>query len=525
MKHKTHTEPGPVMRRFRSVLVRAMRARWMTIGGTLALLLVAVIALRFVQQQFFPSSDRPELLVDMTLSRSASIYASDHAAARLEALLKGDPDIDRWTTYVGQGAVRFYLPLNVQLPNDFFSQTVIVTNSLEARERVRVRLEKALANDFPEALARVSALELGPPVGWPLQYRVSGPDPQKVSGIAYQVADVIASDRRAHSTSFDWIEPMRTLRIRVNQDEARLLGVSSQALAQALNAVVSGFTVTQMRDGIYLIDVIARAGAEERVSPSALKTLEVSLPNGKVVPLLQVASVEYGLDWPLVWRRDRLATITVQGDVIAGVLPATVIDSLKGKMAELNDKLPPGYRVAVGGSVEESAKSLGSVAAVLPVAGLLMAIILMVQLQSASRLFLVLSVAPFGLIGVVLALLVAGKPLGFVALLGVIALVGMIVRNSVILVDQIETEIAHGRSRWSAVVEATSHRFRPILLTAAAAIFGMIPIAPTVFWGPMAYAIMGGLAVATALTLVFLPALYVTWFGVTEESVGARTEL
>jgi multidrug efflux pump subunit AcrB len=431
--------------------------------------------------------------------------------------LKGNSDVDHWTTYVGQGAVRFYLPLNVQLPNEFFSQTVVVTRNLDARERVRARLEEALTNDFPEVVSRISPLELGPPVGWPLQYRVRGPDPRKVSEIAYRVAGVIATDLRTQSTNFDWIEPIRTLRIRVNQDQARLLGVSSQALAQSVNAVVSGVTVTQIRDDIYLVDANARAGAEDRLSRSTMKTLEIPLPSGKTVPLLQVATMEPGLDWPLIWRRDRLATINVQADLVQGAEPATVIAALKAKIAELNAGLPPDYEVTVGGTVEESAKSQASVAAVLPIAGLLMLVILMIQLQSVSRLVLVLSVAPFGLIGVVLALLVAHKPLGFVALLGVMALVGMIVRNSVILIGQIETEIAQGRSRWSAVIEATSHRFRPILLTAAAAILGMIPIAPTVFWGPMAYAIMGGLAVATALTLVFLPALYVAWFRIPED--------
>jgi multidrug efflux pump subunit AcrB len=518
MPRRSHAQAGPIMRRFRTLLTAAMRAPRVTIGAALALLALSVLALKLVPQQFFPSSDRPELLVDLTLSRNASIYASDRVAARLEGLLKSDADIDRWTTYVGQGAVRFYLPLNVQLPNDFFSQVVIVTRSLAARERVRARLERALNSSFPEVVARLSPLELGPPVGWPVQYRVSGPDPPKLTAIAYQVAAVMAGDHRTQSINFDWIEPMRRLRIRVNQDEARLLGVSSQVLAQSLNAVVSGITVTQIRDDIYLIDVIARAGADERVSPATLKTLEIPLPNGKTVPLSQLASVEYGLDWPLIWRRDRLPTITVQADVTGAVLPATVIGALAANMAALQATLPTGYQIVVGGTVEESAKSLASVAAVLPFAALLMLVILMVQLQSASHLFLVLSVAPFGLIGVVAALLVADKPLGFVALLGVIALVGMIVRNSVILVDQIETEIAHGRSRWSAVVEATSHRFRPILLTAAAAIFGMVPIAPTVFWGPMAYAIMGGLAVATALTLVFLPALYVAWFRLSEDA-------
>ena len=514
-------EHGAIMRTYRSLLVGAMRARWITIAAAVGLLVLSVFALKLVPQQFFPSSDRPELLVDLTLSRSASIYASDRTAARLEALLKGDPDIDRWSTYVGQGAVRFYLPLNVQLPSDFFSQTVVVMKDLKARERVRARLEKALSDGFPEVVARLSPLELGPPVGWPLQYRVSGPAPQTVSDIAYQVAAIVAADSRTHSINFDWIEPMRTLRIRVNQDEARLLGVSSETLAQSLNAVVSGVTVTQIRDDIYLLDVVARANAEDRVSPATLKTLEIPLPNGKTVPLLQFATVEYGLDWPLVWRRDRLATVTVQSELTADIQPATVIKALEDQITDLNAKLPQGYRVAVGGSVEESAKSLASVAAVLPVSGLLMLIILMIQLQSVSRLCIVLSVAPFGLIGVVFALLLAQKPLGFVALLGIIALIGMIVRNSVILVDQIETEIAHGRAAWNAVIEASSHRFRPILLTAAAAVFGMIPIAPTVFWGPMAYAIMGGLTVATALTLVFLPALYVAWFSIPAEPARA----
>jgi multidrug efflux pump len=516
MPHRS-SQPGAILSRFRTLLVRAMRARRATIGIAVALLLLAVLALRLVPQQFFPASDRPELLVDLTLSRSASIYASDRVTTRFEKLLQGDADIDHWSSYIGQGAVRFYLPLNVQLPNDFFSQVVIVTKSLAARERLRARLSQALSEQFPEVVARLSPLELGPPVGWPLQYRISGPDPQKVSELAYQAAAVVASDARTQSINFNWIEPMRTLRIRVNQDEARLLGVSSQTLAQSLNAVVSGINITQIRDDIYLIDVIARAGADERISPATLKTLAIPLPNGKSVPLLQLASIEYGLDWPLVWRRDRLATITVSADLVGAVLPATVIGALEEKMAALQVSFPAGYHVQVGGTAEESAKSLRSVAAGLPLAALIMLIVLMVQLQSVSRLFLVLSVAPFGLIGVVAALLIAQKPMGFVAILGIIALVGMIVRNSVILVHQIETEIKNGRSRWDAVVEATLNRFRPILLTAAAAVFGMIPIAPTVFWGPMALAIMGGLTVATVLTLLFLPALYIAWFGIRED--------
>jgi multidrug efflux pump subunit AcrB len=523
MRHRPSEAPGPILRRFRALLLLAMRARWVTIGVALVLLAVSVVGLRFVPEQFFPSSDRPELLVDLKLPQSASIYATDRTAAALDALLADDPDIERRTTYVGQGAVRFYLPMDVQLPNDFFAQMVIVTKGLEARERVRARLERVLPERFPAVVARVYPLELGPPVGWPVQYRVSGPDPARVREIAYQVAGAVATDPHARHINFDWIEPQRTLTMRVDQDQARLLGVSSAALAQSLNTVVSGETVTQIRDGIYLIDVIVRARAEDRVSPATLRTLQVPLPNGQTVPLAQLAALDYEQDWPLIWRRNRVPALTVFADVPGGVLPATVVENLGPKIEQMRAALPPGYDVVVDGTVEESAQSLASVAAVLPVAALLMLIVLMIQLQGLSRLLLVLSVAPFGLIGVVAALLASGKPLGFVAILGVLALVGMIVRNSVILVDQVETEIAHGRTPWDAVVEGTMHRFRPILLTAAAAILGMIPIAPSVFWGPMAYAIMGGLAVATVLTLFFLPALYVTWFGI-REAEGPRDQ-
>ncbi len=307
------------------------------------------------------------------------------------------------------------------------------------------------------------------------------------------------------------------LRIRVDQDQARLLGVSSESLAQSLNTTITGATVTQIRDGIYLIDVVARARAEDRASPSTISTLQIPLANGKTVPLLQLATVEYAQELPLIWRRDRVPTLTVQADVAHGIQPATVDAALVADIAAINAELPAGYHVAVGGTAEASAKSQRSVLAAAPLMVFVMLIILMIQLQSFSRLALVLSVAPLGLIGVVAALLLSGRPLGFIAILGVIALIGMIVRNSVILVDQIDTEIAHGHPRWDAVVLATMHRFRPILLTAAAAILGMIPIAPTVFWGPMAVAIMGGLAVATALTLIFLPALYVVWFRIRED--------
>ena len=505
-------EPGPIMRTFRYFLELAMRARWVTILVTLGLFGAALYGLRLVPQQFFPSSDRPELLVDLQLPENASIYATRDVAARVDKLLNSDSDVDHWSTNVGQGAVRFYLPLNVQLPNDFFAQAVVVTKGLQERERVKARLDHALATEFPSVVGRVYPLELGPPVGWPLQYRVSGPEPDQVRTIAFKVAQEIGSTPGAENVNYNWMEPARTIRIRVDQDQARLLGLSSQQLALSLNAVVSGVTATQVRSGIYLVDVLVRASADQRMSLSTIRTLQVPLPNGRSVPLSQIASVEYGQEYPIVWRRDRLPTVTVQADVVPGTQAATVVQALAPKIAALNASLPSGYHIGIGGTVEESSKAQTLVAAALPLMLILILTVLMIQLQSFNSLFLVLSVAPLGLIRVVAALLLADKPLGFVALLGVLALTGMIARNSVILIHQVEEEKAHGRQPWDAVVEATAHRFRPILLTAAAAILDMIPIAPTIFWGPMAYAIMGGLAVATVLTLVFLPALYVTWF-------------
>ena len=505
-------KPGPIMRVFRRFLALAMRARFVVVVATMAVFALALYGIRFIPQQFFPSSDRPEILVDLQLPENASIYATQDISARLDQLLKDDQDVDHWSTYVGQGAVRFYLPLNVQLPNDFFAQLVVVTKGLEQRERVKAKLEQALATEFPSVVGRVYPLELGPPVGWPLQYRVSGVDPERVRAIAFDVAQILNDDSSARNINYNWMEPARTVRIRVDQDQARLLGLSSEALAQALNTTMTGITATQVRSGIYLVDVLVRASNDQRMSLSTIRALQVSLPNGQTVPLSQIAAIDYGQEYPIVWRRDRRPTVTVQADVAPGIQAATVVQSLAPKIDLLNAGLPSGYHIAVGGTVEESSKAQSSVAAVLPLMLILILTVLMIQLESFNRLFLVLSVAPLGIIGVVVALLLADKPLGFVALLGVLALTGMIARNSVILIDQIETEKAQGHDPWTAVIEATAHRFRPILLTAAAAILGMVPIAPTIFWGPMAYAIMGGLAVATLLTLVFLPALYVTWF-------------
>jgi multidrug efflux pump subunit AcrB len=446
------------------------------------------------------------------------MYTTDKVSQRLDAILRDDGEIDHWSSYVGRGAVRFYLPLDVQLDNEFFTETVIVTKSLEARERVRTRLEEALAQKFPEIVGRIYPLELGPPVGWPVQYRVSGTDPIKVREIADTVASVMAATPELQNINFNWMEPIQKLNIQVHQDKARLLGLSSSDVAKAINLVVSGEAATQVRDHIYLIDVVIRAKETERISLDRMRALEIPLPNGKTVPLTELASVKYEQDIPLIWRRGRLPTLTVQADVKNGIMPATAVDHLQKPMASLREQLPPGYDITVGGSVEESTKSQASVAAVFPITIVLMITVLMIQMQNFSRLALVLSVTPLGVIGVVLALLAVQKPMGFVALLGVIALIGMIIRNSVILVHQIQVEKETGHSDWMAIVEAALLRFRPIMLTAVAAILGMLPIAPTVFWGPMAAAIMGGLAVATMLTLIFLPSLYVAWFRIREDA-------
>jgi multidrug efflux pump subunit AcrB len=511
-KADQHSEQNRVARWYQQFLELAIRGKWVTLPLTLALFVVSFLALPLVPRQFFPSSDRPELLVDLGLPQNASIHASETMARKFDAVLKDDPDIDRWSTYVGRGAIRFYLPLNVQLPNDFFAQAVVVAKDVAARERLRVKLESALAKDFPNAIGRVYPLELGPPVGWPIQYRVSGPDLSEIREAALKLAQIIATNPYATHVNFDWIEPERQVGIRIDQDEARLLGVSSQSLASVLNTVISGTSVTQVRDDIYLVDVVARATDEQRVSLATLRTLQVPLPSGRTVPLSQFATFEYKQDFPLVWRRDRVPTLTVQADVRPGTLPETVVTALAPAIDAMAKTLPRSYRIETGGTVEESQKSQASVLVVVPTMLLIMLTVLMLQLKSFQRLIIVLSVAPLGLIGVVGALLLFGQPLGFVAILGILALIGMITKNAVILIGQIESERAQGKDIHQATVDAGTARFRPIMLTAVSTVLGMIPIAPTVFWGPMALAIMGGLLVATLLTLIFLPTLYVTWF-------------
>jgi multidrug efflux pump subunit AcrB len=509
---------GPVLRAFRTLLVAAMRAKWVTLGITLACFVIALLATPLVPRQFFPASDRPELVIDLSLRQNASIYASQAVVEKFDKILKGDPDVASWSAYVGRGAIRFYLPLNVQLAHDFFSQYVVIAKDVAARDRLHHRLEKILAEDFPGLVTRIAPLELGPPVGWPVQYRVIGPNPEKVRQIALDLAKTIGADPSVRRINFDWIEPARAIHVKVDQDQARLVGLSSQALAAALKGVVTGQAVTQVRDDIYLVDVVARATDEQRMSLSTLQTLQIATPSGGVAPLGQIVTFDFQQENPLIWRRDRAPTLTVQADPAPGLTAETAVAALAPAVATVSASLPPQYRIDTGGTVEESAKSQGSVFARVPLMLFLMITFLMIQLQSFSRTLLVLSIVPMGLIGIIAALLIFGKPLGFVAILGILSLLGMIARNAVILVEQIETERREEPDQWKAVVDATLSRFRPITLTAVSTVLGLIPIAPTVFWGPMAFAVMGGLLVATVLTLIVTPALYVLWFGIRESA-------
>ncbi len=494
-------------------LEAAIRAKWITFAVTIAAFAATLFLVRFVPQQFFPASDRPELTVDMTLRQNASIHATEAQAERLEKFLAGDPDVDHFSAYVGRGAIRFILTLNVQLANPFFAQFVIVAKDVQARERLQLKLEKALAGQFPDVVARVSPLELGPPVGWPLQYRVSGPDANEVRRHALDLAGVLGADARVRHVNFDWMEPARQVKIQINQDEARQLGISSAALAGILNAAITGSAVTQVRDDIYLVNVVARAAEHQRASFQTLSSLQVPTPAGRMVPLGQFATFNEEQELPLIWRRNRVPTLTVRADVTHGVLPDTVVAALDGRIHDFAAALPRGYKVETGGLPEESASSSASVFAVVPLMIVLMLLWVMVLLVSFRRLAMVVAILPLGLIGVVLSLLVFNRPLGFVAILGILALIGMIAKNAVILVVQIETFRAEGQSVFDAVMASGTSRLRPMMLTSVSTVLGLIPIAPTVFWGSMAFAIMGGLLVATLLTLVLLPTMYVAVFG------------
>ena len=509
-------EPGRLARVFNTALLWCMRNRWWTIGATVLMFVLSVFGMGLVQNQFFPASDRPEILVDLNLPQNASIEETLKVTQRFEESLKGDPDIVRWSSYIGEGAIRFYLPLDQQLQNPFYAQLVIVSTGLESRDVLVERLNKRLREEFVGIGSFVHTLELGPPVGQPLQYRVSGKDIDLVRKYSIDLATVLDANLNVGETIFNWNEPGKVLRIDIAQDKARQFGLSSEDVAHVMNSIVSGAAVSQVKDNIYLINIVGRANSSERGTPETLLNLQISTPSGTSIPLLAFATVRYELEQPLVWSRDRIPTLTLKASVRGSMQPTDLVAQLKPDVDTFADSLPQGYTLQTGGTVEQSAKAQGPIAQVVPLMLFLMATFLMIQLQSVQKMFLVVSVAPLGLIGVVLALVPTGTPMGFVAILGILALVGIIVRNSVILVTQIDQYERDGYDPWHAVMQATQHRRRPILLTAAAASLGMIPIARDVFWGPMAYAMIGGILSATLLTLLFLPALYVASYKIKE---------
>ncbi|MFJ4373196.1 efflux RND transporter permease subunit [Pseudomonas japonica] len=496
---------GRIMAFYERALSWALGHRAVTLAVALGAFGASLGASAYLEQQFFPPSDRPELLVSLTLPQNASLDATNREALKLEELLKNDADVERFSTYVGSGAIRFYLPMEVLLQNENVTQTVVIAKGVKERDALQARLAQKFKTDFSGLIARATPLELGPPVGWPLKYRVTGPDQNKVRDIAARLANVVSANPDTREVHLLSGEPQRTVLVQIDQTQARALGFSSEDIASAMATIFSGSAVTTVRDQDRLIDVMVRAQTGERSDLATLANLQIRNGEGQNIPLSQIARLSYGVEDPIVWRRQRLALLTVQGDVREGLEAATVVQALAPTVAEFARDLPKGYKVETGGAVEEAAKGSSSLAAVLPITALVMCVLLMVQLRSFSRMFLALAMAPFGLIGVVLAMLPTGTPMGFVAQLGVIALVGMIVRNAVILIEEVDINIRGGQSALEAIVHASMHRARPIVLTACAAILGMIPIAPQIFWGPMAYAVIGGLAVATVVTLTVLP--------------------
>ncbi|MFD0727491.1 efflux RND transporter permease subunit [Lysobacter brunescens] len=507
--------------RFRSMVRWCIGHRWVVIFATVAAFVVSIALFRFIPQQFFPESTRLELMVDLELAEGSSLKATDAAAKRFEAMLADRKEVENYVAYVGTGSPRFYLPLDQQLPQKHFTQFVVRSRDIEARETLRAWLMHDVRARFPELQLRVTRLENGPPVGYPVQFRVSGEHIERVRELAYQVMAEVRENPNVINVNVDWDEPSKVVRLIVDQERARALGVSTQHLASFLSSALSGLPVSTYREDNELIDILLRGPEDERVRLDLLGSLAVPTASGKSVPVMQVARLESVFEEGVVWHRNRLPTVTVRADIATDQTAPTVIGQIEPKLAEIRASLPDGYLLQVGGTVEDSARGQNSIKAGMPLFLLVVVTLLMLQLRSLPRVLLVLSTAPLGLIGVVLFLLVFRVPFGFIAMLGVIALSGMIMRNSIILIDQIEQDIASGHDRWTAIIESTVRRFRPIVLTALAAILAMIPLSRSVFFGPMAVAIMGGLIVATALTLLFLPALYAAWFRVRAEEARA----
>ncbi|WP_407493883.1 efflux RND transporter permease subunit [Acinetobacter baumannii] len=500
--------------RFRKMVEFCVTYRKTVIATTVGIFVLSVLMFKMVPQQFFPPSNRAEILVDLKLEEGASLTATEQAVKKVEQFLSKQKGIDNYVAYVGTGSPRFYLPLDQQLPQASFAQFVVLASSLDDRDEIRRSLETQIKQLLPQVRTRVSLLENGPPVGYPLQYRVSGEDLNLVRKEAQQVARVISENPNTTNVHLDWGEPSKIISIQIDQDRARQMGVSSLDLANFLNASITGSAIEQYREKRELIEIRLRGDKAERVEVASLASLAVPTANGTTVPLAQIAKIEYKFEDGLIWHRNRLPTITVRADIRTNLQPATVVGELAESMDKLRAELPSGYLIEVGGTVEESARGQSSVNAGMPLFLAVVMTLLMIQLKSLSRATIVFLTAPLGLIGVVLFLLLFNKPFGFVAMLGTIALSGMIIRNSLILIDQIEQDRQAGHPTWEAIIDATVRRFRPIILTALAAVLAMIPLSRSIFFGPMAVAIMGGLIVATLLTLFFLPALYAAWFKV-----------
>jgi multidrug efflux pump len=508
----------PFYHRLRRLVDWCVAHRWLVIAATVALFIVAVNGMKIVQKQFFPSSARLELTVDLRLPQGASLKAVDAEVKKMEKVLAADPGVEHYTAYVGWGSPRFYLSLDQQLPAANFGQFMVMTRSIEDREAVRQRLIERFETDFQGLRGAVFRVENGPPVGFPVQFRVSGEDIPTLRKLAHQVADTMRKNPNVANVQFDWDEQSKIVRVAIDQDKARLLGVSSQDLATFLNTTLTGAAATAYREADRIVNVELRGAEAERVDLARLADLAVPTRAGKSVPLAQVASIEYGFEPGMVWRRNRLPTITVRANVYGkGVEAATVTAQILPELETIRARLPAGFLLETGGSVEESGKAQGAVFAGIPFFIAVVLTVLMIQLQNFPRVIMVVLTAPLGIIGVAAFLLLFGKPFGFMALLGVIAMLGMIMRNSVILIDQIDQDMDAGKGAWEAIVGSAVRRFRPIVLTASAAVLAMIPLSRNVFFGPMAVSIMGGLIVATMLTMLFLPALYAAWYRVRRE--------
>ncbi|MDP2243696.1 efflux RND transporter permease subunit [Pseudomonas sp.] len=508
----------PFYQRVRRTVHWCVRRRKTVIVLTLALFVASIMLFRFVPQQFFPASGRLELMVDLKLGEGASLNATAEQVKHLEKLLDGHAGIDNYVAYVGTGSPRFYLPLDQQLPAASFAQIVVLAKSIEEREQIRGWLIDTLREEFPTLRTRISRLENGPPVGYPVQFRVSGEHIDEVRALAREVASKVRDNPHVANVHLDWEEPSKVVRLNIDQERARVMGVTTADLSRFLQSSLTGAPVSQYREGNELVEILLRGTVSERQQLGLLPSLAIPTASGSSVPLSQIAILEYGFEEGVIWHRNRLPTVTVRADIYGKEQPVSLVKQILPTLEPIRAALPDGYLLDVGGTVEDSSRGQASVNAGVPLFIVVVLTLLMLQLKSFSRSAMVFLTAPLGLIGVTLFLLIFRQPFGFVAMLGTIALSGMIMRNSVILVDQIEQDRSAGLDSWNAIVEATVRRFRPIVLTALAAVLAMIPLSRSVFFGPMAVAIMGGLIVATALTLLFLPALYAAWFRVKEEA-------